>query len=256
MLMIDDRCAILGPKSAADCRGFTTSAAHFRSRAKAATGLLEAGRRPSPQGVWPRRLSLCVVTFPVSVNAFRRSETVHLGSSSPVFAGRKCAGTARLPEAAATGLTRFRYGCGVVAALNRRVLDRTMNPGNASMSEVKKRREMICRSAPEQTEFALFRPAPTGDVAEKMPRKAEASPAQDGEDLRRNPPVLMNEREVAVVLNVCPRSVRNFTSRRLLPVIRLGRRRLFRRDAVLAALAALESGGPGEMRRSPSPRRL
>jgi hypothetical protein len=59
--------------------------------------------------------------------------------------------------------------------------------------------------------------------------------------LRADPPVLMNEREVAVFLNICPRSVRNFTARKLLPVIRLGRRRLYRRDAVLTALKTLES---------------
>lgn len=58
--------------------------------------------------------------------------------------------------------------------------------------------------------------------------------------IRANPPVLMNEREVATFLGICPRSVRNFTARKLLPVIRLGRRRLFRRDAVLAALQKLE----------------
>jgi excisionase family DNA binding protein len=52
----------------------------------------------------------------------------------------------------------------------------------------------------------------------------------------------MNEREVAAFIGVCPRSVRNFTSRGHLPVIRLGRRRLYRRDAVLAALKKLESG--------------
>jgi hypothetical protein len=62
------------------------------------------------------------------------------------------------------------------------------------------------------------------------------------EILRANPPVLMNEREVAVFVGICPRSVRNFSARGLLPVIRLGRRRLFRRDAVLAALKALENG--------------
>jgi excisionase family DNA binding protein len=62
------------------------------------------------------------------------------------------------------------------------------------------------------------------------------------EDLRSNPPTLMNEREVAIFLGICPRSVRNFTSRGLLPVIRLGRRRLFRRDAVLAAIVKLETG--------------
>jgi hypothetical protein len=60
------------------------------------------------------------------------------------------------------------------------------------------------------------------------------------EALRANPPVLMNEREVALFVGICPRSVRNFTARKLLPVIRLGRRRLYRRDAVLAALKELE----------------
>lgn len=63
------------------------------------------------------------------------------------------------------------------------------------------------------------------------------------ETLRSNPPTLMNEREVAVFLGVCPRSIRNFTARGLLPVIRLGRRRLFRRDAVLAAIVKLETPG-------------
>jgi len=60
------------------------------------------------------------------------------------------------------------------------------------------------------------------------------------DQLRANPPVLMNERELASFIGICPRSVRNFTTRGLLPVIRLGRRRLFRRDAVLAALRELE----------------
>lgn len=59
-------------------------------------------------------------------------------------------------------------------------------------------------------------------------------------DVRVHPPVLMNEQEVAIFLGVCPRSVRNFTTRKLIPVIRLGRRRLFRRDAVVAALQKLE----------------
>jgi hypothetical protein len=66
--------------------------------------------------------------------------------------------------------------------------------------------------------------------------------SQGHESLRANPPVLMNEKEVAAFIGVCPRSVRNFTSRGDLPVIRLGRRRLYRRDAILAALKKLESG--------------
>lgn len=77
----------------------------------------------------------------------------------------------------------------------------------------------------------------------------EAAPTD--ESLRVNPPVLMNEQEVAIFLNVCPRSVRNFTARRLLPVIKLGRRRLFRRDAVLAALRGLEEGAPTTVPNAP-----
>lgn len=62
----------------------------------------------------------------------------------------------------------------------------------------------------------------------------EAEPADM--QVRSNPPVLMSEREVAVFIGICPRSVRNFTSRGLLPVIRLGRRRLYRRDAALGKM--------------------
>jgi hypothetical protein len=61
------------------------------------------------------------------------------------------------------------------------------------------------------------------------------------ESIRSDPPVLMNEREVACFIGICPRSVRNFTARGLLPVIRLGRRRLYRRDALLAALRTMET---------------
>ncbi|MDP0502022.1 MAG: hypothetical protein Q7P63_18165 [Verrucomicrobiota bacterium JB022] len=59
-------------------------------------------------------------------------------------------------------------------------------------------------------------------------------------EIRENPPVLMNEREVAVFMGVCERSVRNYTARRLIPVIRVGKRKIYRRDAVLAALRHLE----------------
>lgn len=111
----------------------------------------------------------------------------------------------------------------------------------------------ICRNetghgSPEQAELELFRATPLAAATAAPFAKTEASGGRDLEYLRRNPPVLMNEREVAVVLNVCPRSIRNFTARRILPVIRLGRRRLFRRDAVWAALQALESGGAGAAR--------
>jgi len=53
--------------------------------------------------------------------------------------------------------------------------------------------------------------------------------------------MLMNKDEVATFLGFCPRSVRNFTTLGLLPVIGLGRRKLFLRDVVFAALAKLET---------------
>lgn len=58
--------------------------------------------------------------------------------------------------------------------------------------------------------------------------------------IRQTPPVLMNEQEVALFIGICTRSVRNFTARGMLPVIRLGRRRLYRRDTVMAALQRME----------------
>jgi hypothetical protein len=78
-----------------------------------------------------------------------------------------------------------------------------------------------------------------------MKKNTEKICSQSRESLRANPPVLMNEREVADFIGICPRSVRNFTNRRLLPVIHLGRRRLYRRDAVLAALMRLEAPSSG-----------
>lgn len=59
-------------------------------------------------------------------------------------------------------------------------------------------------------------------------------------DLRANPPILMNEREVSAFLGLSERSVRTYTNNGLIPVIRVGRRKIFRRDAVLAVLSKLE----------------
>lgn len=60
-------------------------------------------------------------------------------------------------------------------------------------------------------------------------------------DLRANPPVLMNERELSYVTGLCPRSIRNFVNAGLITRIKLGRRVLFRWPQVEAALAKLES---------------
>jgi hypothetical protein len=50
----------------------------------------------------------------------------------------------------------------------------------------------------------------------------------------------MNEREVAAYLGVCVRSIRNFVSRGLIPVIRLGRRKVYHLPAIKAAMQKLE----------------
>lgn len=88
---------------------------------------------------------------------------------------------------------------------------------------------------------AFLHPATVDEIAEPTATAPPKPFKMTTEDLRSNPPTLMNEGEVATFLGICPRSVRNFTVRGLLPVIRLGRRRLFRRDAVLAAIAKLET---------------
>jgi len=69
---------------------------------------------------------------------------------------------------------------------------------------------------------------------------SEGKANRAGLELRQSPPVLMNEREVSAFIGLSERSVRNYTARGLIPVIRVGRRKIFRRDAVLAALKKLE----------------
>lgn len=61
------------------------------------------------------------------------------------------------------------------------------------------------------------------------------------DDIRITPPCLMNVRQVALFLGCSLRSVHNYTEAGILPVVRLGRRRIYRRESVLAALAALET---------------
>ena len=52
---------------------------------------------------------------------------------------------------------------------------------------------------------------------------------------------LMNRMQLAQYLGVGERSLHNWERQGLIPVIRLGRRRIYRLDAVLTALEKLES---------------
>ena len=58
--------------------------------------------------------------------------------------------------------------------------------------------------------------------------------------LRTNPPLLLSEAELAIVVGLSPRSIRNYERRSLLPFVKIGRRKLYRRDAVFQALEKLE----------------
>lgn len=60
------------------------------------------------------------------------------------------------------------------------------------------------------------------------------------ERIRRDPPLVMNEAQVAVYLSICPRSVRSLRRRRLIPHVRLGGRILYRLAEVNRALEKLE----------------
>lgn len=59
-------------------------------------------------------------------------------------------------------------------------------------------------------------------------------------DLRTNPPVLVDERELSFITGLCARSIRNHVRAGIIPRIKIGRRVLFRWPQVEAALARLE----------------
>jgi hypothetical protein len=58
--------------------------------------------------------------------------------------------------------------------------------------------------------------------------------------LRRNPPHVMNEREVAIYLDLSERNVRTLRKSRSLPHVRLGGRILYRLAEINRALEKLE----------------
>lgn len=59
-------------------------------------------------------------------------------------------------------------------------------------------------------------------------------------EMRRNPPVLVNQRELAFIMGVSVRFITNLVDQELIPRIKIGRRVLFRWPQVQAALAKLE----------------
>ena len=58
--------------------------------------------------------------------------------------------------------------------------------------------------------------------------------------IRANPPDLMNRPEFLAWSGLADKTARNYEHRGWIPVIKIGRRRLYRRDSVLSALKKLE----------------
>ena len=58
--------------------------------------------------------------------------------------------------------------------------------------------------------------------------------------VRIDPPLLLRESETALILGVSIRTVRNYDKRGLLKPIRMGGRKLYRRETLLATLEKLE----------------
>ena len=58
--------------------------------------------------------------------------------------------------------------------------------------------------------------------------------------VRIDPPLLLRESETAAILGVSIRTVRNYDKRGLLKPIRMGGRKLYRRETLLATLEKLE----------------
>lgn len=56
-------------------------------------------------------------------------------------------------------------------------------------------------------------------------------------------PPLVNRSELSEFLRISEKSLRNYESRGLIPVIKIGRRRLYRTASVLKSLEKLEVGG-------------
>ncbi len=59
--------------------------------------------------------------------------------------------------------------------------------------------------------------------------------------VRIDPPLLLRESETAVILGVSIRTVRNYDRRGLLKPIRIGGRKLYRRETLLTTLEKLEN---------------
>jgi hypothetical protein len=79
-------------------------------------------------------------------------------------------------------------------------------------------------------------------ISEKGIRSAfKISPEREKEILK-TPPEMMIRPEAIIYTRIGERAFRNAVARGLIPEIRIGRRRMYRRDALIDALMKLETG--------------
>jgi excisionase family DNA binding protein len=92
--------------------------------------------------------------------------------------------------------------------------------------------------------------APRGCKASVKPSARRLTPEQV-DHLRRQPPLILSAAEAAVYTDTSERNFRELAERGVFPSIRVGRRVLFRRDAIDAALGKLEVQNLARMTRPP-----
>jgi hypothetical protein len=71
-------------------------------------------------------------------------------------------------------------------------------------------------------------------------KQVNSQPGVGISDIRRNPPQILSERELATYLDISERNARELRKRRVIPHVRLGGRVLYRLVQVNKALERLE----------------
>ena len=102
------------------------------------------------------------------------------------------------------------------------------------------------------------KPHPTARHCNGSQRTQRTLTAAESQLIRTIPPVYLSAVEAAIYMDISERNFRTLATQGIFPSIRIGRRLLFRRDALDAALARLESDStkiPISPPRPPAPRR-
>lgn len=103
-----------------------------------------------------------------------------------------------------------------------------------------------------------IKPRPTARHHNGAQRTQRTLTAAESQLIRTAPPVYLNAFEAAIYTDISERNFRTLARQGIFPSIRIGRRVLFRRDALDAALARLESDStktPISTPRPPAPQR-